>query len=587
LKESQNIFLSLPIFQILVVLYSTIKYPDKVDPKLYSLLSDNEEVEFLVLLKNNIIPPPDYLSKSEKAYLTYQRLRDEKTTYQFIENIIKSEGELIRSYWVGPILHAYGDAHLIHKLSGLKQVEMIVENGLFKVEIPIVGEKNYLRNAEPEWGIQKIKADSVWNMGYKGQGVIVAGEDTGVEWFHPAIKDKYKGYDVNSNSVDHNYNWHDAIHEIDSMHNDSIVIASNNPCGLDSMEPCDDHSHGTHTVGTAVGGDSELIIGVAPEAKWIGCRCMERGYGKLSTYLECFEWFLAPTDLNGQNPNPSLAPHVIINSWGCPPEEGCNPTNFLVLEQAVNNLKSAGIVVVLSSGNDGRQGCESISEPAAIYENSFTVGATNPNDQRASFSSVGPVSVDGSMRMKPNVVAPGVQVLSAVKGNRYASWGGTSMAGPHVAGAVALVISANPDLAGQVEEIESILEESAVPLFVNDTCGGVPGSSYPNPYFGFGRIDVHEAVKKALQFTSSAKKPSRLELDIFPNPIHNLLQIDLRRMQGGIQVNVFNLHGQLISQRKINGGEIIQLQSVSWPTGMYYLDLIHNRKIYTGKVLKL
>src|SRR5690606_13518356 len=160
------------------------------------------------------------------------------------------------------------------------------------------------------------------------------------EWDHPALRSKYRG--AEGDAVSHDYNWHDAIHEINPLNGDSIIMPGNNPCGLDYPIPCDDSGHGTHTMGMLVGSDSAYQIGVAPDARWIGCRNMERGWGKPSTYLECMEWFLAPTDVNGENPDPTKAPHVINNSWSCPEVEGCNPDNFELLHQAVVNLRAAG-----------------------------------------------------------------------------------------------------------------------------------------------------------------------------------------------------------------------------------------------------
>ena len=126
-------------------------------------------------------------------------------------------------------------------------------------------------------------------------------------------------------------------------------------------------------MGTMVGDDGlGNQIGVAPDARWIACRNMERGYGSPATYIECFEFFLAPTDVNGNNPNPALAPHVINNSWGCPPMEGCNPDNFGTIDKVVKALKTAGIVVVASAGNSGSK-CSKVDEPAAIFAAVFSV----------------------------------------------------------------------------------------------------------------------------------------------------------------------------------------------------------------------
>ncbi|MEY4904667.1 MAG: hypothetical protein RLZZ292_2482, partial [Bacteroidota bacterium] len=267
-------------------------------------------------------------------------------------------------------------------------------------------------------------------------------------------------------------------------------------CGFNLLAPCDDHYHGTHTMGTMVGKDGVNEIGVAPDAQWIGVRNMSTGDGTPSTYIDAFQWFLAPTKIDHTSPDPSKAPHVINNSWGCPTAEGCNPSNYATMETAVNNLRAAGVVVVVSAGNEG-SACSTVQNPAGIFAGSFSVGATDVSDVIAGFSSRGPVTVDGSNRLKPDISAPGVNVRSCKPANTYGSLSGTSMAGPHVAGAVALMISANPALAGQVTQIESILKNTANHLLTTSTCGGTANVT-PNNVFGHGRINVFAAVQTAL-----------------------------------------------------------------------------------------
>ena len=148
--------------------------------------------------------------------------------------------------------------------------------------------KNKPGESSPIQSQQSFSAPSlaqVWAMGYKGQGVVIAGEDTGYQWEHPALKNTYRGWD--GTTADHNYNWHDAIHEISPLHNDPMPDPSLNSCGLDVQYPCDDGSHGTHTMGTMIGEEGPNQIGVAPGAKWMACRNMERGYGSPTTYIEC------------------------------------------------------------------------------------------------------------------------------------------------------------------------------------------------------------------------------------------------------------------------------------------------------------
>jgi subtilisin family serine protease len=246
-------------------------------------------------------------------------------------------------------------------------------------------------------------------------------------------------------------------------------------------------------MGTMVGQDGTNQIGMAPKARWIGCRNMDHGWGTPATYTECFQWFIAPTRIDGSDPNPSLAPDVISNSWSCPEAEGCTDPN--VLKSVVEAVRAAGILTVQSAGNKGPE-CGTISDPAAIYAASLTVGATDSADAIASFSSRGPVTRDGSNRLKPEVVAPGVSVRSSVAGSGYGYKSGTSMAAPHVAGLAALLLSAAPELKGKPHLIEFLITSSAKSITTSQSCGGVSGNLIPNNTYGWGRIDALAAVQK-------------------------------------------------------------------------------------------
>jgi subtilisin family serine protease len=395
-----------------------------------------------------------------------------------------------RAYWLGNSIAATVPAQRLAALAARAEVRHIhADRGLGLVE-PVPEPVVALAPAAPqavEWGVARIRAPEVWAAGITGQGVVVAGQDTGVRWDHQALRSQYRGWDGATASHDHN--WHDAIHE--------LIGTGSNPCGLDSPVPCDDNNHGTHTVGTIVGDDGgSNQIGVAPGARWIACRNMEAGDGRPSTYTECFQWFLAPTDLAGNNPTPALAPDVINNSWGCPPAELCDPPTLLA--EVVDQVRAAGIVVVASAGNTG-SGCGSITAPPAMYDAAFTVGASTSAEAMAGFSSRGPVPGDVAGAIKPDVSAPGASVRSATRSgtSTYSTLSGTSMAGPHVAGVVALLIATDPNLRGDVARIEQILATTAVPLTLSQTCGGIAPATYPNHVAGHGRIDAWAAFRVA------------------------------------------------------------------------------------------
>jgi subtilisin family serine protease len=301
--------------------------------------------------------------------------------------------------------------------------------------------------------------------------MVVGIADTGIFWQHPDIRPRYRG--TTAQGVVHDYHWHDAIHN----------ASLGNLCGSNAPAPCDDNGHGTAVTSLAVGDGG---LGVAPGARWIGCRNMNANVGSPATYAECFQFFMAPTDRNGANPRPDLAPHVVNNSWGCPPSEGCTDPN--VLRAVIESVQAAGIAVVVAAGNEG-PGCGSVATVPSFYEASFSIGATTLTDGIASFSSRGPVSIDGSNRVKPDLTAPGVNVLASASSGGRATVSGTSAASPHVAGAIALLWSGLPFLEGNVPATRLLLEVTADAL-ISTQCGG---TLIPNPVFGWGRLDVYAA----------------------------------------------------------------------------------------------
>lgn len=319
--------------------------------------------------------------------------------------------------------------------------------------------------SQPDWNLTMIRADEVWSKLHdRGAGVVVGQSDSGVDGTHPALAGSYRGRGGHDDD-----NWLDPWYG--------------------SSSPTDRNGHGTHTLGTAVGADD---IGVAPGAKWIGCVNLGRNLADPPLYLTCMQFMLAPYPQHGdplRDGDPSKAADVLNNSWGCPHSEGCDAN---VLRPAVDALTAAGIFVVASAGNDG-PACGTIRDPISLYADSFTVGAVDASGNVAPFSSRGPVTADGSDRQKPDIAAPGVGVLSALPGG-YGRLDGTSMAGPHVTGTVALMWSANPRLKGDVTRTAQILRSTAQGAALAKTG---PDCGSEKDVVGTGILNAYAAVVAA------------------------------------------------------------------------------------------
>jgi subtilisin family serine protease len=469
-----------------------------LDPYLAQAFQQQKEQDFFVVLGSRAdtvgaaskAAPGD---RTARVAAVRKALREHAAATQApLVRMLEARGVRYRSFHIVNALLVHGDRKLAEELLARPDVLRLDPDPAIRVPLPRpedqprASRKLAQAIAAVEPGIVATEAPSLWAQGILGQGIVVGGQDTGVAWNHPALIAQYRG--TNGAAIAHDYNWHDSIHSEIGTH------TTPNPCGYDSPFPCDDNDQGTHTVGTAVGGDGGANqIGMAPGARWIACRNMDRGTGKPSTYLECFEWFLAPYPVGGTpaQGDPSRAPHVTVNSWGCPPSEGCSA---LILKDAVEAQRAAGIMTVVAAGNGG-SACNTVDDPPAIYDAAYSIAAYSAaSDTLASFSSRGPVTVDGSGRMKPDLAAPGGGVRSAVPGG-YATFSGTSMATPHVVGAVALLWSAIPALKGDVAATENALNASAVPVPLADAQCGTVGS--PNALWGFGKLDVAAALTLA------------------------------------------------------------------------------------------
>jgi hypothetical protein len=448
-----------------------------VDSKVLAALEADGSADFFVVFSEQAdLRAADSIADwEERGRFVYDALEETTSRSQAdAVSYLESRGQQFSQFAINnSLLVVGGTSQILDSLLSFPRIDRVRASRSFPVPQPVESSSLGSTTAFVQPNIEQIRAPLVWQAGHTGQDIVVANIDTGVQWDHPALILRYRGW--TGSAADHNYNWWSAF---------------------DSPEPIDDVGHGTHVMGTAVGED--LGIGAAPGARWIACDACSSSLPECeqcpeTALLECGSWMLAPTRLDGSAPDPSRRPHVINFSLAA---SGFDD----FYRPMVNAWKSSGIYPVFGAGNaSGRCGspsdpeCGSIASPAT-YKEATAVGAVDADDNVADFSLWGP-SADPTAPndIKPELTAPGVGVVSSCPESSYCLMSGTSMAAPHVAGTVALLWSAAPDLVGNVSSTEQLLEETAA---IRDDLR-CSSTSHPNNVYGWGRVDAYASVSRA------------------------------------------------------------------------------------------
>jgi subtilisin family serine protease len=363
-------------------------------------------------------------------------------------------------FWIANIVKVTGDSITLMALALRSDVESVYEDFPIELIAPVEAHETSILNTGHENGLTAIKAPQAWSLGLDGTGSLVCNFDTGVDGDHAALSPKYRG----------NHGGEPAACWFDPYSQTSY--------------PTDNNGHGTHTMGTMVGSDGSDTVGVAPGAQWIAAAVVDRGGGiqrTISDLLLAFQWAADP---DGNPETTDDVPDVVNNSWGIP--LGYYPPCEATFWDAIDNLEAAGVVCLFAAGNEGSNP-STMRIPADRVTsnfNSFSVGAVDGNNPAlpvADYSSRGPSACDHST-IKPEVTAPGESIRSTSYNGGYTIMSGTSMATPHVAGAVAILRQFNPD--ATPVEIKQALMNSAADL-------GQPGED--NDY-GWGVIDIRRAL---------------------------------------------------------------------------------------------
>ncbi len=467
---------------LLVLMTAGIAQAGFITPGLESQLQtmqDDDYVKVLVVMKQQAdIRELDWQLHDQKAGLDYRHKMVVETLQRQAKesqdallgdlNSAKAGGDVLgfSEHWIVNSVVVKATVAKVRELSRRADVERIEADLVVELIEPVdqkdvVADRNN-RGIGITPGVVAVGARRVWNeLGINGNGVIVGVLDTGVDGNHVALTDRWQG-----NFSNPDYCWIDAA-------------------GLGHETPQDSHGHGSHVMGTITGLAADDTIGVAPGATWIASNVinMSTGGDFDNGVLVSLEFM---TDPDGNPQTTADLPAVVQNSWGV----NENFPNYYDCDSrwwdAIDNCEAAGVVLTWSAGNEG-PGAQSMRSPAdraASPTNCFSVGSTLTSAPYtiSSFSSRGPSGCGGEWAMKPEIVAPGSDIYSVQAGGGYTYMSGTSMAGPHLAGVVALMRAANPDL--DVITVKQILMDTAIDL----------GPAGEDNTYGHGFVDAYEAV---------------------------------------------------------------------------------------------
>ncbi len=449
----------------------------KIDRALMTRLADGDDTTaafFVVFGERPDLAQAYRMTYTDRGRFVIRALKSVANRSQVgVRVLLRSRSVQFTPFWIeNKIYVPQGDLELARALAAVPEVVGIIPERIHRLPEPQPAAAAGTQGLE--WNISKIGADKAWGT-TKGQGIVVANIDTGVQYTHPAVAAQYRG-NLGGGTYQHNGNFYDPT---------STCTGG---------APCDNNGHGTHTMGTMVGNDGgSNQIGVAPGAKWMACKGCASNSCADSSLTSCAEWITDPLNDDG-----SMRPDVVNNSWG----GGGGDAWY---QSYVQNWVAAGIFPAFSIGNTGPK-CSTAGSPGD-YPQSFSSGATDSNDVIAYFSSRGPSGLDSTL-VKPEVSAPGYNIRSSYPTNTYALMSGTSMASPHSAGVVALIWAAAPKYKGNIGGTEQVLKDTTTKLTTTQTCGGVSGSAIPNNTYGFGRIDAFAAVQEAISGAPANHPPT-------------------------------------------------------------------------------
>jgi len=467
-----------------------------VDPALLAKSKTSEPLDYLIYFDEQADLSKAYnMSWEERGWFVYDTLVNLTERSQAeVRAYLDEQGVPYEAFWVQNVIAVQSStAETLTGLLNYSEIESLqsvpqifLEEGPFSSSDPLDAPEMFTTASN----LVQINADQVWSLGTTGEGIVVGSIDSGVRFTHEALVGAYRG-NLGQGNFSHQYHWWDAVNHRE--------------------EPYDDHGHGSHVTGIMTGARAlGEEIGVAPGAHWMACKAISQtGQAWGNDLIRCGQFMAAPTNLSGDNPNPNLRPQVVNNSWG-----DCGRTYRDWYEAVIDAWLAAGIYPVFANGNGSNCGYPSppgpntVSNPARSFHVT-AVGSTGLADgQYAPHSNWGPtdspdtLNGNGYPSIKPQVVAPGVSILSALGSGDgiYAAWSGTSMSAPHVTGLVALMWDSADCLLGDYAATETLILETARPI-PYDTGQGDEGPGHvPNHATGWGEVDALGAVSAAIAY---------------------------------------------------------------------------------------
>ncbi|MEO0161736.1 MAG: S8 family peptidase [candidate division WOR-3 bacterium] len=452
--------------------------------------------------------------------------KSQKRLIEYLSSCSEDVKEL-KSFWIFNGLHITATKRLISKLREWDEIKYLLHDGVIILPGSVINEDF----RTPEWNIRRVKADSCWLAGYTGSDVLLGLLDSGCNFTHPALAGKWSGY------------WKDCVNG--------------------QTQPYDDNGHGIFMAGIICGGDGPgpftNDIGVAPGAKLVVAKVFNaQGVGQYTWIDDGMQWM---ADLKVDS---GVDIRAVSNSW----------TSGNIYDLHFWNMcrtwKSIGILGIWNIGSTGPGSGTSLAP--GNYPLVLGCGAVDSLDYIASFSSRGPAPDTPPWNdttfwyrrdwnlTKPEIVAPGVNIRSCTGSSGYQTMSGTSLSNPHVAGGVAILCQANPNLT--VTELYNLFLDNADSIYY----GG-----YPNNTYGWGRLNLWRTLRAVTGKKENKSEGLKMHISITPNPSPGFIKLS----PGGdlLSAVLYDIAGKKVCALKIEkNADIIPLPATI-KNGIYFLEV--------------